>query len=40
MNANAVNVLSKSRVRENFKHGSVGAFIANELKINLKESML
>jgi hypothetical protein len=40
MNAEAVNVLSKSRVWENYKHGSVGALIANELKTNFMESML
>ena len=40
MNAEAVNVLSKSRVWENYKHGSVGAFIANELKINFIENVL
>ena len=36
MNANAVNVLSKSRVRENFMHGSVGVVVRNELNLNLK----
>jgi hypothetical protein len=40
MNADAVNVSSKSRVWENYKHGSVGAFIANKLKISFMESML
>lgn len=40
MNLGAANVLSKSRVWENYKHGSVGAFIANELKINFMESLL
>ena len=33
MNANAVNVLSKSRVREIFMHGSVGVVMRNELNL-------
>lgn len=40
MNANVENVLSKSRVRANLKHGSVGAFIASELKISFMKSEL
>ena len=40
MNAQAVNVLPKSRVRENFTHGSVGAVIADELKFNFMKSVL
>lgn len=40
MKASAVNVLLKSRVRENLKHGSVGAFIASELKANFMENKL
>jgi hypothetical protein len=40
LNRIAVNVLSKSRVWEIYKHGSVGAAIANELKSNLKEDLL
>ena len=40
MNAHPVNVLSKSRVRENLKHGSVGAVIADELKLNFMENLL
>ena len=40
INANAVKVLSKSRVWENYKHGSVGAFIVNKLKSNFMEYTL
>jgi len=40
MKANVVNVLPKSRVWENYKHGSVGAFITSELKINFMEYKL
>jgi hypothetical protein len=36
MNANAVNASSRSRVRENFMHGSVGVVMASELNLNLK----
>ena len=36
MNANAVNALSKSRVWVNYKHGSVGVVVRNELNLNLK----
>ena len=33
MNANAVNVLSRSRVREIFMHGSVRGVIAKKLNL-------
>ena len=36
MNENAVNASSRSRVRENFMHGSVGVVTASELNLNLK----
>jgi len=34
MNANTVNASSKSRVRENFMHGSVGVVMVNELHVH------
>ena len=40
MNENAVNVLTKSRVWENHKHGSVGAVIADEPNINFMGNLL
>ena len=37
MNADAVNALSKSRVWANYKHGSVGAVIAEKLNLIITE---
>ena len=38
-NVDVVNVLSKSRVWENYKYGFVGTFIVSELKINFMENL-
>ena len=40
LNRTAVNVTPKSRVWEIYKHGSVGAVIASELKFNFMENLL